>query len=605
MIDVFKVGVNISMTTNATQVISGMLAQMTGLHIAAGKLEKSLASIGKLAVGAGMMFAGSEIFRTMPKLIAAGDRLVEQQVKLRALGVSPAHITSATNTAASMVTQVPGSELAHNLQIIRELRGVLKDTAEAQKGAPAVAALQQVLAQFNIPESGTLPLLKALDIKGSFIKNGRLDVGALLSAVHEAQVALTLTGGILTPATFYRSMRLAGPAASAMNTSEYLKDMTEVTMALGPTGGRGLQMAAKTFLGGNLTKANVGQLIALGLLKPGDISKDHGHYSIRTGHHVQGYDELTQKGFMQWFHDFVEPAMAKHGFKGDSAVLQALGSLPVTEQRLFSFLHTNWAQIAKFAAQYNQAMGVDQGKVINDGSLNQNIKDFNAAWTSFTEELGKDMVPIAISALRSLTAAMQGLFQLTVQFPDAAKAVTVLTYSFAGFLVLGGSMKIMSVALGPFVTGMRLLVGMGTGVATVGTGLGTVAAGFSKLLGPLSSVMGLIAIGAGSDAMIKHQQDEINKKNPYGYYGKYHWNDKGYWLGSPNQDAPSNVARPGKQSMNNSNGPIHVYVTNQLAAADIGRSITGGMADATSRPQSGPTFQDYRFDTPTPGFALG
>jgi hypothetical protein len=608
MIDVFKIGVGINMTTNASQVISVLMRDMLGLNIAAGKVEATLGRVGKLAAGLGMIFGGVEILKTMPKLLAMGDKLVEQQVKLKALGVSDAHVTAATNTAVAIVSSVPGSVLDKNLALIRELRGVLKDTAEASAAAPAVATMQQVLAHYGIADSGTLSLLKALDIKGSFIKNGQLDVGALTEAVHAATAALSLTGGLLTPQTFYRFTRLAGPAAAAMDTTAYLKDFTEVQLALGPSGGRGMSMAAKTFLGGSLTKPIIGQLEALHLLNPGDISKDHGHYSLKAGHHVAGYDELTQRGFVQWFHDVVQPALTKGGFTGPAGVMQALSSLPQTEARLFTFFETNWAQIQKFGGQFDQAAAADPTKVFNDGSYIQNMKDLSAAWESFTEELGKDMVPIAIKALKLTTSALQELFALTVKYPEAAKDITGAVYAFGGLLVLGGSMKIMSVALGPFASGLKSLVGTGAGITTVGTGLTAVATGFEKLLGPLGTVLAIVQ----EAHLWGSTNSPIHPDNNWGWGNSIHPNKSGprvlipgtgssRWGVSPGDGVPI----PGKQSMNQ---PILVHVVggavNVANAGQMRDSIITYMADGTSRPQSGPNYEDYRMDLPSPGHAL-
>lgn len=603
MIDVFKVGVHIGMSTNATQVLSTMLSQLTGIHIAAGKLERSLGKIGQLAIGIGAVFAGWEVLKTIKPFIEAGDKIIEAQVKLRALGVPEMNISAATKTAQQMVVSVPGSVEDANIDLIRELRGVLKDTAEAQRGAVAVARMQQVLHRFgvNTDQAGSMQILKALDIKGSFIgADKELNVDALNQSVHMATVAMSLTNGLLTPATFYRFTRMAGPAANAMNTQEYLKDMAEAMMALGPTGGRGLQMAAKTFLGGQMSKAEVGELLHLGILKDDDISKDHGHYSIKTGHQMQGYQELLDKGFAQWFHDVVQPDLASKGFSGPAGVMQGLGALPVTVQRLFSFWATNWAQNQKFGGQYDKAMGVDQNKVFNDGSLIQNQLALEGAWKSFTEELGKDMVPVAIDALKKLTAAMQLMFQAVVDYPDAAAGVMKLGYGIAALTTLGGAIVIFNVTMGPFVAGIRLLVGMGPALGVAGAGLGSVAAGLTKILGPISAMAALIGIGVGSDAMIKHQQDEINKNNPYGPMGHNPFTKK-FWFGSPSAAPETMPPKPEKHSMRMSE-PMWVHVAN---AGDIGRGVTGGLADGMSRPSSGPSYQDYRYDTPTPGFAIG
>lgn len=73
----------------------------------------------------------------------------------------------------------------------------------------------------------------------------------------------------------------------------------------------------------------------------------------------------------------------------------------------------------------------------------------------------------------------------------------------------------------------------------------------------------------------------------------------GMWPLKDIPSLPGPRANPDKQSFNQ---PIYVHVAN---ASDIGRGMIGSLSDGAARPQSGPNFQDYRFDMPQPGMSFG
>ena len=59
---------------------------------------------------------------------------------------------------------------------------------------------------------------------------------------------------------------------------------------------------------------------------------------------------------------------------------------------------------------------------------------------------------------------------------------------------------------------------------------------------------------------------------------------------------------PNPEQHSSLDNPIYVHVAN---ASDIGRGVSGGLAQGMSRPQSGPTYEDYRMSSPMPGSAIG
>lgn len=599
------------MSSNSGMVLAGIGRELLGVSKAADALSGKLNAVKVAALGAMAAIAGTATLTVLGKIIKAGDKLVEQQTKLKGLGVSDATVGRATRAAYDYAQAIPGTNPAGNLATIREARGILNNTQEAIAAAPAILRTELDLGVYNDNQrkGDILSLIKALDIKGGFIKNGELDVATLNRSMREAEAALVLTNGILTGKQFYQFTRMAGPAATAMNTEQYLKDTTEAQMGLGSTGGRGMQMAAKTFLGGQLTKASRDQLIQLGLLSEADVKSDHGHYSIKPGT-IKGFNELMNKGMIRWFHDVVVPAMEAHHFTGPAAVLQALSALPVTEQRLFSFIYTNWAQVEKFGAQFDKQMGVDTNATLQKGSPALALRDFHAAWDGLMQALGAPVVSQSIAMLHGLTDAILFLEGEASRHPTAVKVIYDLTAALAGLMVIGGGLAIAGAALSPFAKGLRGLssalslftkgAAAEEGLVLLGAGAGTVGSLAAFAVG-LGEVVAAIAaakyVFSGWSSMNQGQPSTTGLKNPHALptIGSTTAPDRGlprvlphgFYFGAmpPPPSRPSAVPPPANSNRASNAGtaanPLHVHVDN-------GRDLADGVIDHAGRQLSRP-----------------
>jgi len=178
--------------------------------------------------------------------------------------------------------------------------------------------------------------------------------------------------------------------------------------------------------------------------------------------------------------------MSRRGYAGDAAVLQALSSLPVTEQRLFSFMYTNWAQVDKFGGQFDKTAGTDQFNILQNGSLKLNIKDFEEAWEGLMQALGAPLVQPAIGLLKALTSGILYLENEAFKHPEAVKIIGEI-----------------AVALG------ALAIALGT--IAIGTAAATAMA---ALVGPAGFIMGVAAASVVAAANLERLEHAIDNLLP-------------------------------------------------------------------------------------------
>jgi hypothetical protein len=496
MTSVYDIAVKLSVTGNAEQALGSLIKSLGLAELASTKLIKAMGGIGPAITTVGSALAVDGIVNLGKHLVTAGAQVADVAAKLKALGDTDVDVQLDIAAAQKAAQMIGGVTTASALQQLVELRSVTATEAEARAVLETYATAARDLALFNGGHgtqhdvSTILPLLKAAETQGAFNKDvvqpdgtvtKVIDVARINAAIKAAEAALELTNGVLTPSTFMRMTTLAGPAAQQVDWTTWVKEMTEVAMAMGPTGGRGAMMAFKTLVGGAVTKAEAEALQRLGLVKPEDVLKDHGHYSLKQGA-LQGYDTLTHEGLDQWWHKVALPALtAQNGGKpvDDATIASAFASFPITMQRLLAFFSTNDAQIQKFGAQFDQRQATDAQKALMDSSVTANTQALGAAWQDLMQTLGGPLVTPAIGVLHGLTAGVKE-FTALGQVPGVSAGVDLML----GATGVALSLKTIS-------GGIRLLTGI-SNLASTAVGLEATASG----LGAVSGVAGLAGLGA-------------------------------------------------------------------------------------------------------------
>ncbi|MGH7191629.1 MAG: hypothetical protein ACREF0_20855, partial [Acetobacteraceae bacterium] len=366
----------------------------------------------------------------MGDIIAAGGAMLDQQALMLAAGWRQADVAQMTavayREAASVMAATPASALAAE----RTLLGIFGNVREAMAPLPAFLQTEAVMTATGrgAGDGAGRQLaygLKALDLQGAFVDRatGQFNVAAYQAGMHELVALMLAIPHTLDMNQLMLFTRMAGPAAQAMRFTDYARTHGEVIASMGRTGGRGLQMLYKTFLGGNVSKTLADELIRAGLVKPGAIRHIKGSSrDILDYHGILGWQELITNA-ADWAHDVLFPTLAAHGFKGVPGMMQAVGSLPVTVQRLLSFLLTNWRQVERGKTAIERAEKADSYDETAAHSWHLKVKNFEAAWGGLIQAPGVAGAATAISLMKAMTAATKGLTRFFEDHPGIAYKV--------------------------------------------------------------------------------------------------------------------------------------------------------------------------------------
>ena len=606
MIDVFKIGVSIGLTNNVSQVLRVIQRDLFGLNKTVDLTTGKFSAMKAAAVGAMAAVAGGAALKGMLDLVHAGEKVNEQLAKMKMAGYSSASIAANAAAAAKAAVTVPGTTWSGNLSTLSLLRATLQNSAEARAALVPVAKAQFAASVLGMGREDFQSLLKGLDIKGSFVKNGKLDAATLGKALNEAVAVVGMSHGLLTGKALFQFVRMAGPAASTIGTERFLRDFVEIMQTVGRTAGRGSLYMWKTFVGGGLSKAEADALERNGLVK-GPISETGGHYALKPGQLV-GYDYLVKRGIIDWTYKYLLPTLAKKGITDPAAIAAAISTDPATVQRLITFLVTNQAQVAKGRVQAAEAMRVDQYAVAQTNSPGAQMKDFTQAWNGFLEALGKPLVRTAYENLGMLTKRLLELEGWALRNPqlvgDVGRIVAlvgVAAVGFAAFAVGGAAAS----ALG-LLTGAGGLLAVSAGLVALGVGLKSLPGWLIKLVQIAANTAGGAGVGAAfagppgaaAGAVVGfgmslspsgpsvHDRLAAAADAKYGH-GNWHWHFDWLWGNTPVPDGGAGV--PGQTYRSNGahgDGATPVYVVNPH---DIGHAVNKGLRTPAARTPSLPT----------------
>ena len=623
MIDVYKVGVHIGMTTNSSQVLSVMLKELTGINVAAGKVEKSLAGIRTTALGLGAAFVGWEVLKTMTRLTEKGIAFNQELAKMKMANFAPEDIRSLEAQAYKTVGAVPGTNLVDALKGLVDLRNVSGLAEHAVSLSETIAKVNNVLANVSgaPAEAAGFKFIKFLEDSGRMMgADGQFSEARVQREARWMEAVIAATNGRVNGDQLFQ-LRQSGKASVNSLSDQGITNLIPAIMSLGPVAtGTAIQGLSQQLLGSvQLYKHTIDWLEGHGLLDPSKVIKQKGgRYSLLPG-------AMADEGRLQhdpagWIWDTFSRHL-KHADGSEMSVVEKIdeikrSGLRVTAQGLLTEAVQNEVTQKKEVGNIERSNKVDQFAVMDQESPTFRITKFTEAWTNLQIALGKTVD--VTTFLVPLTHGLDVLSAAAIAHPEIAKDIVDLTAALGGLLLLGGTVRVFSIAMGPFVTGIRMLTGI-TGLAATGAGLTAVSEGAGSIaavtgLAGLGAILGTVAVGLGAlgaaayllpqilkgtadwfngpnGPLTPGMQNEIAKKRGTG--GR----------GSPNSSGHGHVPLPPAPGQQGSlNAPIVVHVAN---AGDVGRGMIGALGDGASRPQSGPTWQDYRFDVPSPGLAVG
>ncbi|MEZ7136822.1 hypothetical protein [Komagataeibacter sp. SM21] len=503
MADVYRVGVAIGMTDNASQVLGTLSRSLLGVNLQAQHLEGGLNRARVAAVGLAGVIGGGAMLSSMGHLVNAGKEFVHQQSLMLQAGLSHQEVAQATATAWQTASTVIGSSAEKNIGLVADLRNQLGTMREAVAAMPQVAQMGVVLQNLTgqDQERAGFTAIRFLDQRGSLIDPNTHEISTehLTQQMRLLEGIATGTRGRAGPdqlLAFQQYARLAGASLS----DQGLMNLAPVIAASGSASSVGTQLSSlqQQLIGGVMTSAGAHWLESMGLMDRRMVHEGRGgHLTLDPGA-LSGASQL-QSDPVSWVRDYLIPALNQHGAVSSEAQAEALqGShLRSTVIGLLGEVVRNLPAFQRDADNINRAVAVDQYRVAQGTDPTTRLNSFQTAWHNLMTALGAPIVNDATGMIGRLTGVITQLTNVAQAHPRAVADIELGVAGIAGLVALSGSIAVAGAALGPLASGLRLLFaalqrapaataatsGASAAAAATGTGLAGATSGATAVAG--------------------------------------------------------------------------------------------------------------------------
>ena len=529
MIDVFRIGVHIGMTTNSGSVLGILMRDLMGVNGAVSALSKNLGTMKTLAVGALATFAGVEALRGIWSMVEASKELNKQLENIKMQGASSnrdrdylGRVGELRQRAFDTSVVVPQITPSENVKILNE--------ASNQFGIDAAESLSVKLAQLEAQlkragKGGNLQAgLKGLDQIGGIFSTGpdgkeQFDAVLIGNLLDKMRRGISASGGMLGPQDYLAWAKQAGLSAKQMDSDAIFGFITEALIAMGSSrAGTATGSLYQQMIGGTMTQKVAAELKKHGLIDSYQVGR--GGEIIPQSANIKE-KALFEKNEFQWINDVVVPKLQAEGMN-PRQVLEEVSHLfgRATTQRLVGEMINNKPQFERTAELFKQAMDIEKAMdELNKNDLDTNLRGLEGAWRGLMEAVGEQGVPVAISMIHGLTDVIITLEQAAANHPGTTRLLLELASALAALIATGGALTVISVALGPFTAAIRALGAVN--IASAAAGVAGLEGATAKLaavnfLGAAGGILALVGALGGLIWWLGSNVNEHSKGAPRG-----------------------------------------------------------------------------------------
>ncbi|MGH7212129.1 MAG: hypothetical protein ACREF1_11790, partial [Acetobacteraceae bacterium] len=246
MADVYRVGIEIAMTSNAGQALGVIASGLAGLGRQAKALESDLAHVRAAAIGAMTVIGGTFVRRSFADAVKHGADLVHQQDRMKAAGISQADIASATAEAWRETYSIIDRGVTKNLALVQKLRNALGSPDVGIKLKPTASRLETALSGITgkSNEGAGADLSRFLSLRGSLLNRatGQIDIeeATRWARIGEPIVAASHGHGTdMAPLDLKKFQLQAGMAGSGLDERDLMELAPLIGNMKGGSGGNG------------------------------------------------------------------------------------------------------------------------------------------------------------------------------------------------------------------------------------------------------------------------------------------------------------------------------------------------------------------------------
>lgn len=640
MIDLFRIGVHIGMTSNAAQVLGLMLRHLTGVHASTQQINANLGKMALLAGGAIAAFAGFEALKGIWHVVEGSRKLNDELTRTKQLGGEFASTIGAARGAAfRTAAEVPTFAPSEMVRMQRELGSQLQNPSAAIDVLPLAAKTAAVVSHYTGEDQETIikNLVKIVDLRAKLFSMDAqghefVDKTKLGPELEAAAKGLILGGNYLKSNDLLMMARQSGVPVKTMSQEAFYAAMVEMAVSQGAQrAGTSASSMFSQMVGGVMPQRVAKEMQSKGLLGADEWRAAKGGSVILEDSATHRFQE-AMKDPIAYITGPLNDLLTKQGLNQEQKILEVYRLFGrETTRRFVAEALSAGPQFERARAMAGNIPGIeDQWKTLQKENLSTNITALTKAWQGFIEALGDAGVPSAIMILGKLTDGLHWMTAAIEAHPEAAAHLLQLSTALSALLVVGGTLTVATIALNGLLIPLRGLVSLGGGMLSAGAGLASIAAGLARLLGPIGVFLAIMKpseTNAGEAGALKNFKamtpDEQQKAMAPEEWYKAHpgiakppprpaGNPEDFELGNDNTWRRKGSQQSGgggswdglaaaiKSALTGS--PMPVTVTN---GRDLADGVTKRQTDQMNRPLAGQNGPDLRISPLMPGTAGG
>lgn len=520
MFEAFKIGVQISLMSNAASVLSAMSSQLMGVHGHVGgvnrqftELELTLNRIKKQAmIGGALMSVGAFGLTALKGPYEEAKKLAQAQANFQTLNLSSMENSEAFGKAAQMSHKILGTTITDNVKLIHDLHTAFGDLHHAIGSADMFAKMSIVakIANGGKDVDGLMnSAAKSLEHRGGKVVNNP----SAFEAEGELMTKVMLATKMRVSPSDYLSASGSGKMAYQMFDKEYLYGNFAGMMAIngGMKSGTAAMTAFSSLVGGHMDNKGKGFLSELGLWDEGvspkrlammreatkgmskEDMKSMGMLTPTTGGLNDANAELYAHRPDVFIATVLVPAIKKRFGMDLSDEQMALLVAKSFNRNTGDFLGTQITMAQKLGKDtgiINKTMGMGGALALYNKSPEGAENAASAAWKNFLTVFGSVYLPTITKGLLKLAGVLDSLGQWVGEHSTLTK----------GFAYLFGIISVACAAGGAIILAGAAFGALGIALTAIGGGavLGALGAAFTAI-GRLSMplIAGITALFAG------------------------------------------------------------------------------------------------------------
>jgi hypothetical protein len=395
---------------------------------------------------------GTALLGGLAKVASYGDKFIDQQAKLKVLGMTNRQVAEATARAWAITRQVPGTSVEGNLKSIGEMFSPV-GFQHAIAMSTKMAQLDRVLQQVTGKEGSAYTTAKAGELMGVFTdtKTKQFDEKGFENFVNVIGRSAIATHGRVTPEMWLAFAKQAGPGASNLSEAGMMTAM-EVMQAMGGfRAGTAMQALNRQFAGGIMAQRVAKELERIGIAKPGDFETGRGGQIVTKNGAMQDVVTALQKNPLDAIVDVILPKLIASGFDTNEKIAAEIYRMVGTGpgQRLIYELSRNSGQMKGSIDRARLAMPLDKGlqtlltesPISAKGAAGEAFKNMMTA-------LGSEGLRAAIPLMLAMTTFFNNVGAFAIAHPTAMKIIGEGLAAIGVALTVAGGLAIVA-ALGP------------------------------------------------------------------------------------------------------------------------------------------------------------